>query len=331
MINECLISVIVPIHGVEKYLKKCLDSLVHQDTNFLYEILCLDDSSIDSSGQIIEEFKTNYSQKIIHITCDYGNVSLTRNKGLEFSNGRYITFVDGDDFVSKDYLQSLYDSLITTGADISVCNYYNFKNCKKTRNITSFFASNGTFSSQKALKRLSSDVYCRGFVWGKLFSKSIIEKYNIKFLDVKKIVEDSLFCYMTFAHTNKVSFVKKRLYFYRLRNDSITSSTSNLASAQKVLNLCAIYKLYCIDIFNSDWKKYYIISKFSKKFLIYYYIFTSSITLKEIYHNVKKANSQFKIIFNNISIKNKPWSSLCDDLMIIKSQSDNDDLINDLY
>ena len=117
------ISVIVPVYNCKKYIKKCVDSIINQTFKDL-EIILIDDGSTDESGKICDELKLKDSRiKVIH--QENKGVSAARNEGVKASSGDYISFVDGDDYLSEDMYEFLYDNLKKSGADISVCGIVN--------------------------------------------------------------------------------------------------------------------------------------------------------------------------------------------------------------
>lgn len=118
----CDLSLIVPVFNSEKFLAKCLDSLCNQKTNYKYEVICINDGSTDGSQQIIEQFQKKYNNVVVHFQQN-GGISSARNKGIELSTGRYIGFIDNDDTVSKDYVQTLLDTANNTDADLIQCGY----------------------------------------------------------------------------------------------------------------------------------------------------------------------------------------------------------------
>lgn len=322
------ISVIVPIHGVEKYLYRCLDSLAKQDFSDEYEVLCINDTPNDNTPKIIDEFVTLKTSIFKRIDVFNGNISFTRNDGLKNARGEYITFVDGDDFVSEDFLSKLFNEAITSKADIVVSNYFAYKKHKKII-FTSNFAAKGVYNNKKALQKLFNDVSCRGYVRGKLFKKSLLEENKLEFIDVKETSEDVLFTYMAFLNANKVSFIRDRLYYYVLRSDSITSTWNKFNAAQMVINSFALMKLYSIKIKGNE-KGYFNFNVFSKKFLVKYYLFNAKskkYTKREINKSIKK---QFEIICCNIQIEGMPWekatksSYLFNDIKISKNQKNVD-------
>lgn len=119
--EESLISVVVPIYKVEKYLVKCIDSIIEQSYRNI-ELILVDDGSPDSCPQICEEYRKKDSRiKVIH--KQNGGLSDARNAGMEIATGEWITFIDSDDYVGINFLKELYSSAINTKADISICDY----------------------------------------------------------------------------------------------------------------------------------------------------------------------------------------------------------------
>lgn len=112
------VSIIVPIYNVEKYLKRCLDSLVNQTLNDI-EIICINDGSTDGSLEILNEYGRR-DDRIVIINQENSGLSATRNKGIDIAKGQFIGFVDSDDWVSKDYFEKLYNSAIQNEAEIAV-------------------------------------------------------------------------------------------------------------------------------------------------------------------------------------------------------------------
>lgn len=322
------ISVIVPVHGVEKYLFRCLDSLAKQDFSDVYEVLCINDTPNDNSPKIIDEFVTLKTSIFKRIDVFHGNVSFSRNDGLRLAKGEYIVFVDGDDFVDENFLTKLYEEAKHTDSDIVVSNYYAYKTRKKII-FTSNFAAEGVYNNTKALKKLFNDISCRGYVWGKLFKKSLLLDNQLEFMDVNQVSEDVLFTYMAFLNAKKISFIRDRLYYYVLRDNSITTTRNKFNAAQMVINSFALMKLYSIKIKGDD-NSYFNFNALPKKFLVKYYLFgnkSKKYTKKEINKSVK---TQFNIIVKNILIEGMPWekvaksSGLFNDIKISNNEKNVD-------
>ena len=116
--NSIDMSIIVPVYNSEKYLRKCLLSLLNQETKYKYEIVCVNDGSIDSSLDIINELKAQYSELISVFSQRNGGIAAARNKGIELAKGEYIGFVDNDDFVSSDYVEKVISMMKMYDADM---------------------------------------------------------------------------------------------------------------------------------------------------------------------------------------------------------------------
>ncbi len=207
-----LISIIIPVHNVEKYLRKCVDSVLLQTYRNL-EIILIDDGSTDTSSQICD----GYAQKdarIVVIHKQNGGVSSARNAGLEVAKGRYIGFVDGDDCIASDMFATLLNLCQTYKTDISVCSVYNKP-----------ILLNGKIrclSSSKALVQLAAQLY----VCNKLFSREVIG--NIRFRTDLYYCEDLMFCLQTFLNTSVVVYTNERKYYYRMNPNSATKQAFNL-------------------------------------------------------------------------------------------------------
>ena len=119
--EEELISVILPIYNVEKYLEKCLKSVINQTYKNL-EIILVDDGSKDNSPQICDEYAVK-DKRIVVIHKSNGGLSDARNAGIEIAKGKYITLIDSDDYVEKDYVQFLYQLIKENNAEMSICSH----------------------------------------------------------------------------------------------------------------------------------------------------------------------------------------------------------------
>ena len=240
-----LISVIVPVYRVEKYLNECIDSILSQ-TYENFELILVDDGSPDNSGKICDEYAEKDKRiKVIH--KENGGVSSARNLGLDNANGEYVTFIDSDDFVDKRYLKALYNSLKDSGSDVSVCRFSKYSSLgysiypedfpKSTlikNNSDEFF---DFFSRYFSLK-----CHVFGSVWRCLFKKSTIGE--TRFDKNIRISEDLLFTTNVVFNSKNISFVNESLYFYRMDNSSATSSYKKSffeSQAQLSHELCVLF------------------------------------------------------------------------------------------
>lgn len=214
-----LISVIVPVYNVEEYLERCVNSLLNQSYKDI-EILLVDDGSTDKSGGICEAYRRQDSRvRVFH--KKNGGLSDARNFGIEKAKGEYLTFVDSDDYVSPNYLQSLHEMLIQKEADISMCSYMKTKEntveCYDKVNASEIVLLKNEETLEKMLYRNGVDSYS----WGKLYKKELFD--DIEF-PVGKLFEDVWIMHRIYDRANLVAFNPARLYFYFQRQGSIVNS-----------------------------------------------------------------------------------------------------------
>lgn len=214
-----LISVIIPVYQVEKYLSRCLDSVINQTYKNL-EIILVDDGSTDASGDICDEYaKKDDRIKVIH--KENGGLSSARNVGLDIMQGEYVAFVDSDDWIAPDMYEYLYQIMQDTGVDISVCYY------KRTSG-----AEGKANKKKEQIKILEHDEIDNFFyrlngepsfysVWNRLYRKSVVK--FIRFWD-GKINEDVLYTYEAYKSANSLAVSNQIKYYYFMNNKGLTRS-----------------------------------------------------------------------------------------------------------
>ena len=179
------ISIIVPIYNVEKYLEKCIKSILSQTYKNL-EIILVDDGSPDKCGMICDKYK-EIDDRIIVIHQENKGLSGARNTGLKNANGKYVCFIDSDDYINEHMIETLYENLIKTGSDISICDFFQVKEnenikIKKIENAVKIM------NKQECLKKLLYHKYKLDIVtWNKLYKQELFN--NIEFPE-GKIYED---------------------------------------------------------------------------------------------------------------------------------------------
>ena len=221
-----MISIIIPVFNVEKYLTKCIDSLLLQ-TYKDFEIIIVDDGTEDSGGAICD----GYAQENECITVVHqknGGLSAARNTGLALSRGEYITFIDSDDYVSNDYLESLIKEINLSGADISACKPHEFTDGEAEPMPQAIAEQEKCFviSGKEAcleLYRLQSKIPVTA--WAKLIKRSLF--YGIKFPE-GKIHEDEVVTPRLMYRASKIVMSNRKMYFYRQRPDSIMNQEFSL-------------------------------------------------------------------------------------------------------
>lgn len=220
--NE-LITVIVPVYNVEKYLSKCLESICKQTYSNL-EILVVNDGSTDKSGEICEHYSTNDTRiKVIH--RENGGLSAARNTALNCMTGNYVLFVDSDDYIEYNAIEVLYNTLKENNSDISICAYDYVDeegvvlNTKKNSNELFVMDTNESLYHLLDNKRITSSA------WGKLYKSSLFS--DIRFPE-GRIYEDIPTTYKTFLLSEKIVYTSARLYKYLYRASSISKQSFSI-------------------------------------------------------------------------------------------------------
>ncbi len=221
------VSVIIPLYNSEKYIKKCISSLINQTCSCKYEIVVVNDGSTDNSVDIINSMKCDRCDIRI-INQPNSGVSVARNTGVANAMGEYIAFVDSDDYVSPDYIKLLYDSACEHDSDMACCNYRNVTNEKGGGADNFFVHSVGVFDSGKILKAALHDITVRSYLWNKLYRRSLFTENNILF-PVGMSFEDFAVMPRLIYHCKKISFIKDSLYYYVHHEGSITGTITKKA------------------------------------------------------------------------------------------------------
>ena len=233
------VSIIVPVYNVEKYLRKCLDSLFNQ-TYKDYLVICVNDGSTDNSLSILEEYKKKYSDKMVLISKENGGLSSARNAGLDYIkdwNNSYITFVDSDDWVDKDYLFIIYEQIIKTSSDI-VCVAHKIID----GNSIVVTIKNQILGKYDSLLLLFSGTELQSFACCKLFKSCLF--INIRFPKNISIMEDQATTYKLFLKSKKINIFNYAGYNYYQRPESLLHSKITNA---KIINVLLGYQTACMD------------------------------------------------------------------------------------
>lgn len=200
--NNPAISIIIPVYNAEKYLRRCIESVLTQSfTDF--ELILVNDGSKDKSPQICDEYASQDTRvRVIHKAN--GGVSAARNDGLDIAKGEYVTFIDSDDWVEREYLQSLYDK---RSLDFVIGSFIHEPSGKK-RKINEY-----TFIGNKLKDYVNNTYLTNGYPWGKLFKNKIIINNAIRFKNIK-VYEDLLFCLEYARHCSSICCMSKAHYHY---------------------------------------------------------------------------------------------------------------------
>ncbi len=231
--NNDLISIVIPVYNVEKYLHKCVESVLNQTYENI-EVILVDDGSVDSSGSICDDFaKIDSRVKAFH--QENRGVSSARNKGLDEAKGEYIVFIDSDDWVSCDIVERLYSAVLDNATDMAICAYTEVCEGEELeislesdviigdKSVADFV--NGRFSHS-----VISTSCC------KLFSKKTVSRYNLQM----RYGEDLLFNIENFQNVKGVALLSKPMYFHRIYKNS--TSLSNQFSPEFFSHFEVLYE-----------------------------------------------------------------------------------------
>ena len=223
--NECKLSIIVPVYGVEKYIDKCLNSLVKQSLKEI-EIIVVNDGTKDNSQKIIDKYVKEYPDKIKSYIKENGGQGSARNYGLKKATGEYIGYVDSDDFVEKDMYKKLYNKAKKNNYDIVVCGNYNVSEDYQNKNIDAFINNYNT--------DLENIFFGKMAVWNKIYKRDILIKNKLEFKE-KVWYEDLAFTLKAIMNSNTFAFIDEPLYDYLIREGS-TMNNSNVQRNLEILD-----------------------------------------------------------------------------------------------
>lgn len=233
------ISIIIPVFRVEKYIEKCLKSLLNQTYKNI-EIICVGDNIEDDSLEIAKKLAEKNENIKVYIQ-DKRGTGAARNYGFMKSTGKYIMFVDSDDYFEENMIELMYENLKDTNADIVTCGF------DRVDEHTGKIYSREMISMNYDILNINNGninelAFTSPSAWGKLYKREIIE--NIRFSDNKDDIEDLLYFLYLIPNLNKISYVKKILYHYLVRVGSAVLSTSSKKSETFKNSLLEVKKYY---------------------------------------------------------------------------------------
>lgn len=231
--NEIDVSILICCYNVEKYINRCLSSIVKNTYINKCEILIIDDCSKDNTQKIIQDFLT------INKTLNMTFIKNKKNMGISYNRqellnkalGKYIIFVDGDDFVEKNYIEKLLNHATTENYDLVTCNFYvdyNNNSSKSYSNLTTnnLYNINGFINHEIG-----------GYLWIKLIRREFILSNNIRFIKNLNTLEDMLFCIKLCSKQIKIGFIDDFLYHYCRDNENSYIKELKLKNYQEMLRV----------------------------------------------------------------------------------------------
>lgn len=228
--DKIKVSIIIPIYNARQYLEKCLDSVINQTLKDI-EIILIDDGSTDSSLKICQEYAQKDNRITILAQKNQG-AGAARNKGLKLAHGQYLSFLDADDIFDSNMLELMYKTAESQKTDIVICDVFHFNN--KTNKIEYFeetikkdyIPQKNTFN-YKDFPNYIFNCF-QNWTWNKLFNAKFIQNNNIKFQEIKR-TNDLYFTCCALILADKISYIDKRLVYYRYGTDNNAQSTNYVA------------------------------------------------------------------------------------------------------
>ena len=204
------VSVIVPIYNVQKYLNRCIESLVDQTLQDI-QIILVNDGSTDNSKNIAIAYRDKYPEKIMYLEKENGGLSDARNYGLLYATGDYIAFLDSDDYIAINAYEEMYNKAVEENSDFVECDFvWEYPNKSKIDR------------KYKYTNKKEMLAFVRVVAWNKLIRRKIIEEHEIRFPKGLRY-EDVEFTYKLIPHLEKCSYIDKAFVHYVQREDSIAN------------------------------------------------------------------------------------------------------------
>lgn len=297
-----LISVIVPVYNVEKYLERCIDSILNQTYKNL-EIILVDDGSTDKSPKICDKY-LDRDRRVRVIHKENGGLSDARNTGIQIATGDFISFIDSDDYIDINMYDSMMKILQDNDGDIIECGV---KHVYNNKIIESNNIENKSFTSEEAIEELILERSLHQTVWNKIYKKNVIEGL---LFEKDKINEDEFWTYKAFSKSNKILSINNKFYYYIHREDSIMGKGYTVRNLDGLEARYNRYKYISI--------KYPRLSLLAKKAVYFYGIFlyqmflSNSVSksgleaIEEYMRNIN-FNSDEKSAFN---VKERIWLAI---------------------
>lgn len=220
MDEKDLVSVVVPVYNVEQYVGRCIESLTAQTYSNI-EIILVDDGSGDRSGVICDQYSER-DQRVVTIHKENGGLSDARNEGIRHARGKWITFVDSDDYVHPEYVRILNQNIIESGADISICKFVQ-KRSTEEKEIGDEFGtqlisdSPTVYSKREGLEKLLYQ-YISTSAWAKMYKTELFQETLFPY---GKLYEDVVTVFDIFRKAEHIAVSNSLLYYYCVRGDSI--------------------------------------------------------------------------------------------------------------
>lgn len=297
---DIAISIIVPIYNLDYLLSKCVDSILAQTfTNF--ELILVNDGSTDNSGEMCEKYAEADSRvKVIH--KENGGVASSRNAGLKVAQGKYIGFVDNDDFVNKFMFETLYNHAILHSSDIVICD---FQEVDEGQSLPKEYSSDykiQQFNNIEALNQLYTPKNVTFVVpWNKLYKRYLFNEIQYKHGNIN---DDETVAHKLLYYSQKITYIKTRLYYYVQRKGS------QMDSSFSIKRFDAIYALKDREVFFRKVKEKDLHQKALKHYMerFFWYNYMAKTYLQNVDHELKDLKRTFdKSLFYLLKHRGISW------------------------
>ena len=283
IVNSTKVSIIIPVYNVEQYLRQCLDSVCNQTFKDI-EIIVVNDCSPDNSLQIIKEYQQKDNRIVLLDLKENIGLGFARNEGMKVAKGKYITFVDSDDWVTKDYVEVLYNTIEKYNYDVISPDFYEYDNI--TQKISKSKHPKDFYNISISTIDIKQKLLCKEHI------HYVRKIYRLKFLKDNNIIfklnklEDTPFTWECILKTNKFMFIDNKIYYYRTnRKGSVL--TDNNRGIVNDMNMCYLLKQMICE--NDDYKKYFdsVLNLFAMNRFIYS-AWENPNSFKKLYSEFKK-------------------------------------------
>lgn len=209
------LSFVVPVYNSQKYLERCVDSLVNQKTSYNYEVILVDDGSEDNSGKIADQYEDKFEfVRVLH--QDNAGISAARNRGISSARGRYLAFVDNDDCVDESYVQILMDRAYETDADVVKCGHYRW-NVESNSIISKVKYDDASYQDDIGRNILK----LKGFIWEGVSKRELWEEFRFP---EGYWYEDIITRFVILRSASKIETVGDVLYYYSIHDSNASKS-----------------------------------------------------------------------------------------------------------
>lgn len=247
--NEIKVSVIMSLFNVEKYMKVAIDSVLNQTLQDI-ELICINDGSVDNSLQIALEYAEKDSRVTVLTYEDTKGQAYARNRGMDIAKGKYIGYVDGDDWVEPDMFEKLYNDAEKNGSEISFCGAalydeliqkYDYKNVYYNLDLIPTSFDNKVFHHSETKSLLTGCINVA--LWNKIYRTDFMNKYNIRFPQYF-IYEDMPFFYDAWFKADKISMIRDCCYYYRINRSGSTMAKVGSKVLDRVEMVALTYEMF---------------------------------------------------------------------------------------